>query len=180
MSVSLQGLVVDRLDGILDGSPLQTLWRNVYSILVVVLGQELPDGAASFVDQAFALLVASAGLAAFALVLALVEQVSAPEAVKILHVSQLELPDGAASFVDQAFALLVASAGLAAFALVLALVEQVCHPFRVVQLIWLQDTCCICSICGSGLCAAFCSCRACISGAAVEERARRLGAASSG
>ena len=60
----------------IDGTGLQSWWHNIYDILTVVLGQELPDGAASIVDQAFALAVASAGLAAFALVLALVEQVS--------------------------------------------------------------------------------------------------------
>ena len=70
-----QGLVIDRLDGILGGSPLQNWWHNIYAVLVVVLGQDLPESTASFVDQLFALLVASAGLAAFALVLALVEQV---------------------------------------------------------------------------------------------------------
>lgn len=41
----------------------------------MVFGQELPDAGASIVDQTFALLVAFVGLATFALVLALVEQV---------------------------------------------------------------------------------------------------------
>ena len=59
----------------IDGTGIQSWWHNIYDILVVILGQELPDGAASIVDQLFALAVASAGLAAFALVLALVEQV---------------------------------------------------------------------------------------------------------
>ena len=68
----MQGFIVDNI----DGTGLQSWWHNIYDILTVVLGQELPDGAASIVDQAFALAVASAGLAAFALVLALVEQVS--------------------------------------------------------------------------------------------------------
>ena len=67
----MQGLIVDSL----DGAQLQSWWHNVYDILSVVLGQQLPDGGASIIDQAFALAVASAGLAAFALVLALVEQV---------------------------------------------------------------------------------------------------------
>ena len=44
-------------------------------MLVVVFGQELPDATASFVDQLFSLVVAFIGLGAFALVLALVEQV---------------------------------------------------------------------------------------------------------
>ena len=44
-------------------------------ILVVVLGQDLPDEASSTSQQVFALVVAAVGLAAFALVLALVEQV---------------------------------------------------------------------------------------------------------
>ena len=44
-------------------------------ILVVVLGQDLPDEAADTAQQVFSLAVAAIGLAAFALVLALVEQV---------------------------------------------------------------------------------------------------------
>ena len=44
-------------------------------ILQVIFGQELPDTATSFAQQAFAVGVAAIGLAAFALVLALVEQV---------------------------------------------------------------------------------------------------------
>ena len=40
----------------------------------MVLGQDLPDEAASAVEQEFALAVAVIGLAAFALVLALIEQ----------------------------------------------------------------------------------------------------------
>jgi hypothetical protein len=44
-------------------------------ILQVIFGQELPDEATSFAQQAFAVSVAAIGLAAFALVLALVEQV---------------------------------------------------------------------------------------------------------
>lgn len=44
-------------------------------ILQVIFGQELPDTATSFAEQAFAVGVAAIGLAAFALVLALVEQV---------------------------------------------------------------------------------------------------------
>lgn len=44
-------------------------------ILQVIFGQELPDEATSFAQQAFAVGVAAIGLAAFALVLALVEQV---------------------------------------------------------------------------------------------------------
>ena len=41
----------------------------------MVFGQELPDNAASVFQQLFALSVAAIGLAAFALVLALIEQV---------------------------------------------------------------------------------------------------------
>ena len=43
-------------------------------VLTVVLGQDLPDEAASAMQQQFALVVAVIGLAAFALVLALIEQ----------------------------------------------------------------------------------------------------------
>lgn len=44
-------------------------------VLVVVFGQELPDATASVIDQTFSLVVAFVGLGAFALVLALIEQV---------------------------------------------------------------------------------------------------------
>lgn len=70
----LQRLLVDKLDGSPVGDSVHGLWLDVWAVLVVVLGQELPDKAASFADQFFSLSVAATGLAAFALVLALVEQ----------------------------------------------------------------------------------------------------------
>jgi len=54
---------------------LQAFWAAMYNILDVVFGQDLPDADASFVVQAFGVAVASVGLASFALVLALVEQI---------------------------------------------------------------------------------------------------------
>ena len=51
------------------------LGRGTMQILQVIFGQELPDTATSFAQQSFAVGVAAIGLAAFALVLALVEQV---------------------------------------------------------------------------------------------------------
>ena len=69
------------------GMNLHDFWLDVWSVLVVVLGQELPDKAEPVIDQAFALLIAATGLAAFALVLALVEQVR--EALReVLHVGE--------------------------------------------------------------------------------------------
>ena len=50
-------------------------WKNVYEVLVVVFGQELPDIAASGTAQLFSCVVALVGLLSFALVLSLVEQV---------------------------------------------------------------------------------------------------------
>ena len=55
--------------------PLARLTPSSAQVLVVVFGQELPDQAASVWDQVFSLVVACVGLGAFALVLALVEQV---------------------------------------------------------------------------------------------------------
>ena len=49
--------------------------KPVPQVLVVVLGQEFPDAAAGAAEQLFSLAVAGVGLAAFALVLALTEQV---------------------------------------------------------------------------------------------------------
>lgn len=68
--------MIDKLDGLSVAPSLQGLWQGIWSVLVVVLGQELPDQAASFADQFFSLLITATGLAAFALVLALVEQAS--------------------------------------------------------------------------------------------------------
>ena len=52
-----------------------TRGHGAMQILQVIFGQELPDTATSFAQQSFAVGVAAIGLAAFALVLALVEQV---------------------------------------------------------------------------------------------------------
>eukprot|EP00891_Asterochloris_glomerata_P004631 jgi/Astpho2/4631/Aster-x0209 len=74
--------VVDRLDlqfggpqALEDSETATGFWANVYQLLDVVLGQDLPDVNASTVFyKIFAPLVATIGLVAFALVLALVEQ----------------------------------------------------------------------------------------------------------
>lgn len=58
-------------------------------ILQVIFGQELPDTATSFAQQAFAVGVAAIGLAAFALVLALVEQVRRSPSLKSHNVRAL-------------------------------------------------------------------------------------------
>ncbi|KAL4432522.1 hypothetical protein ABPG77_000459, partial [Micractinium sp. CCAP 211/92] len=54
---------------------LQQMWYDLYGVLAVVLGQDLPPGQAGFPSQLFAVLTAVFGLASFALVLALIEQV---------------------------------------------------------------------------------------------------------
>ena len=73
----LKAKVVDPLDSEADNSisPFQHFWQSVYEALVVVFGQDLPDTTASVLQQLWSLTVAAVGLAAFALVLALVEQV---------------------------------------------------------------------------------------------------------
>ncbi len=58
-------------------SPLLPLWRDVYSVMVLGFGENFPGESAPPLAQAFSVAVATAGLAAFALVLALVEQVGA-------------------------------------------------------------------------------------------------------
>lgn len=69
--------VVDVLDKEADkpASGFQHFWQSLYDALVVVFGQDLPDNTANILQQLWALMVAAIGLAAFALVLALVEQV---------------------------------------------------------------------------------------------------------
>ena len=49
-------------------------WADLYSVLVVILGQQLPEEQASFSQQLFAVATAVLGVASFALVLALIEQ----------------------------------------------------------------------------------------------------------
>ena len=68
--------VVDPLDSDADNSisTFQHFWQSVYEALVVVFGQDLPESTANVVQQLWSLMVAAVGLAAFALVLALVEQ----------------------------------------------------------------------------------------------------------
>lgn len=69
--------VVDVLDKQSDAptSSFQHFWQSLYDALVVVVGQDLPDSSANILQQLWSLMVAAIGLAAFALVLALVEQV---------------------------------------------------------------------------------------------------------
>ena len=73
----LKWAVVDPLDPEADNSisDARHFWQSVYEALVVVFGQDLPDTTASILQQLWSLMVAAIGLAAFALVLALVEQV---------------------------------------------------------------------------------------------------------
>lgn len=58
-----------------EGDAPPPWWSSLYQVLVVILGQELPEEKASFTQQLFAVGTAILGLASFALVLALVEQV---------------------------------------------------------------------------------------------------------
>ena len=72
----LKAQVVDPLDPEEDHSIVgfERFWKSVYTALVIVVGQDLPDTDASLQQQLWSLAVAGIGLAAFALVLALVEQ----------------------------------------------------------------------------------------------------------
>lgn len=75
-SAVFQGLLLlDPSTG--DGAyTLSSFWSSVYSILQIVLGQELPEeSAVSILQQVFAVTIAVIGLANFALILALIEQV---------------------------------------------------------------------------------------------------------
>lgn len=73
----IKSKLVDPLDPDADNnlSSFQHFWQSVYEALVVVFGQDLPDTTANILQQLWSLMVAAIGLAAFALVLALVEQV---------------------------------------------------------------------------------------------------------
>eukprot|EP00887_Chlorella_sp_A99_P007502 scaffold2.g7502.t1 len=63
--------------GLIDGSarPNASLWSDLYAVLSVVLGQELPPDSSPLLSQAWAVAISIVGLASFALVLALMEQV---------------------------------------------------------------------------------------------------------
>lgn len=80
LGAAIQGSVVQKLDPTVlqtppGTSPLQSLWTDMYEVMVVVLGQDLPDVASGLPGQLFAVAAAVVGLASFALVLALIEQV---------------------------------------------------------------------------------------------------------
>lgn len=60
--------------GVPEGS-VPDWWSDIYRVLMVVLGQDLPPQHAGFALQAFGVATAVLGLASFALVLALIEQV---------------------------------------------------------------------------------------------------------
>ncbi|KAI8477171.1 MAG: hypothetical protein J3K34DRAFT_515852 [Monoraphidium minutum] len=59
----------------LAGAVLAGAWAGVYEIMVTAFGEGFPDKGAPIAVQVFSVMVAVGGLAAFALVLALVEQV---------------------------------------------------------------------------------------------------------
>ena len=77
----VQGAVIRNMDSTVAPPPpgaglLQTVWYNLYKVLAVVLGQDLPPAEqAGWPSQLFAIVTAVFGLASFALVLALIEQV---------------------------------------------------------------------------------------------------------
>ncbi|KAK9811837.1 hypothetical protein WJX72_011041 [[Myrmecia] bisecta] len=50
-------------------------WQDIYKVLVLIFGSNFPEASASAPNQVFSLVMAACGLMAFALVLALVEQV---------------------------------------------------------------------------------------------------------
>ena len=71
MGSALQGLLLSQNFGE-NLSP----WESLYDLFVVILGQELPPkGSSTFPQQVFAVAIAFFGLASFALILALIEQV---------------------------------------------------------------------------------------------------------
>lgn len=77
-SMVFQGLLV--LDPLTttdtDIYTLSSFWSSIYLILQIVLGQELPEeSGVSVLQQVFAVTIAVIGLASFALILALIEQV---------------------------------------------------------------------------------------------------------
>jgi hypothetical protein len=76
----VEGAVIRYMDESVAPPPnagfLETLWYNLYKVLAVVLGQDLPPAEdAGWPSQIFAIITAIFGLASFALVLALIEQV---------------------------------------------------------------------------------------------------------
>lgn len=57
------------------GDKLTSYWQDLYEVIVLTFGQEFPEATADFAQQLFSVCVAVVGLATFALVLALTEQV---------------------------------------------------------------------------------------------------------
>lgn len=69
-----QSVAVENYDSYSNGS-VPDWWSDIYRVLMVVLGQDLPPQHEGFALQAFGVATAVLGLASFALVLALIEQV---------------------------------------------------------------------------------------------------------
>ncbi|KAK9800761.1 hypothetical protein WJX73_008207 [Symbiochloris irregularis] len=65
---------VDTVSGQGPETAHSRFWQNVYQVVTVVFGQEFPDEASGAAVQLFSLAVGAVGLAAFALVIALTEQ----------------------------------------------------------------------------------------------------------
>ncbi|GAB4823066.1 hypothetical protein N2152v2_010112 [Parachlorella kessleri] len=96
----IEGTIMKRLDGradepSTDGAP--EWWADFYSVMGWVLGQDLPQSnEVGLPSQVFAVLTVVLGLASFALVLALIEQASAPEVV--LEVLESNVKRGSAVY----------------------------------------------------------------------------------
>ncbi|KAK9845991.1 hypothetical protein WJX81_007900 [Elliptochloris bilobata] len=71
----IKSSVVDVLDTTLVHTGPKPFWLSIYEVMKVVFGQDLADESAGVAQQVFSVSVAIGGLAAFALVLALIEQV---------------------------------------------------------------------------------------------------------
>ncbi|KAL4421226.1 hypothetical protein ABPG75_010517 [Micractinium tetrahymenae] len=124
----VEGAVIRNMDATLPpppegAGPLQQMWYNLYTVLAVVLGQDLPPGYAGVASQLFAIVTAVFGLASFALVLALIEQV-------VLEVLESNVKRGSQCYEQGHFVVLAYCESSRGIAQVTRILTQLCAANR--------------------------------------------------
>lgn len=124
----VEGAVIRSLDITVEPPPegstaLGQFWYNLYSVLAVVLSQDLPAGEAGIPSQLFAIFTAVFGLASFALVLALIEQV-------VLEVLESNVKRGSTCYEEGHTVVLAYCSSMGGISLITRILTQLCAANR--------------------------------------------------
>lgn len=114
----LKMVLVDPLEDTPEG-----FWANIYDIMIIVFGQQLPDADAGLAAQLFGVAAASTGLASFALVLALVEQI-------VLQVIESNVKRGSSVYEQDHILVLAWADNRKDLEVVWKVLSQVCLAYR--------------------------------------------------